>query len=196
MGPDKIYLKAWVFGLMLCLTGCGSANAPDLNTLFVNLSQSFTGIWYLVTAVAYVLGFLFVAKGVYALKVYGEMRTMTSNAGSFKTPATFMIVGAALIYLPNTVHTFMQSTFGYASPLDLTGAGGGVNQIATQAIFGFIQLVGVIAFIRGWIHIARAGDQHSQPGSFGRGLTHIIGGLLAINIVGARNVLFSTLGFS
>jgi intracellular multiplication protein IcmC len=47
----------------------------------------------------------------------------------------------------------------------------------------YIQLVGLIAFIRGWFIMAQAGAPGQQPGSISKGLVHIVGGIVAINFV-------------
>ena len=60
------------------------------------------------------------------------------------------------------------------------------------ALLGLVQVMGVIAFIRGWVLLGHAGEQNAQQGMFGKGLTHIIGGILAINIVGTKDLIWNT----
>lgn len=52
-----------------------------------------------------------------------------------------------------------------------------------DTIVQFIQLVGLISFIRGWFILSQAGGSGAQQGSFGKGIVHIIGGILAINFI-------------
>jgi len=48
----------------------------------------------------------------------------------------------------------------------------------------FIQLIGLIAFVRGWFILASVGSPGgAQQGAFSKGLIHIIGGVIAINFV-------------
>lgn len=47
----------------------------------------------------------------------------------------------------------------------------------------FIQMVGFIAFIRGWFIISHSTGTGAQQGAFGKGLIHLIGGVIAINFV-------------
>ena len=56
-----------------------------------------------------------------------------------------------------------------------------------------MQVVGVIAFIRGILLLNSAGGHNAQPGSVGKGLTFIVGGLMAINIYGTWQMLVNTL---
>jgi len=58
-----------------------------------------------------------------------------------------------------------------------------------------MQVIGVIAVIRGLLFLSKAGNQ-GQPGMAGRGITHLIAGILAINIYGTWQVLENSLGFA
>ena len=58
--------------------------------------------------------------------------------------------------------------------------------------FGFA-VVGIVAFIRGMIMLNKVGGQGAQPGTMGKALTHIVGGLLAINMWGFWEVIENTL---
>jgi intracellular multiplication protein IcmC len=92
----------------------------------------------------------------------------------------------------------MQSTFGASTtPLSYSDT---VNSAVLAAdvqiaILRLVQIIGVIAFIRGWLILAQSARQGSQP-VIGRALTHIIGGILAINIIGTKNVIWATFGLS
>jgi intracellular multiplication protein IcmC len=58
----------------------------------------------------------------------------------------------------------------------------------------FIQIIGLVAFIRGWMMIAKSASQGGhQQGGFGKGMMHIFGGVMAINIVSTLNVINQTL---
>lgn len=168
----------------------------DLTTFFQNLQSSYHGIWLLVTAFAYLAGAFFITMAVYQLKVYGEMRTMMTGHANIWKPLTYMFVGAGLMYLPTLFHAFMQSTFGYANYLPINYGQNDVivwgkqTYTITPAILGFVQIVGLIAFTRGWMMLVKISDQGSH-GGFGKAMTFIIGGLLCINIEGTKNLIFS-----
>jgi intracellular multiplication protein IcmC len=119
-----------------------------------------------------------------------------SSQHSLKGPLINFLVATALIYSPQMFATLMLTSFGYSSPLQYGGDIPGWADAGGKALIGLVQVIGVIAFIRGWLYIARLAGQGGQPGTFGKGLTHIIGGILAINIIGTKEVLFGTFGFS
>ena len=69
---------------------------------------------------------------------------------------------------------------------------GGNSQLGNAVVIIF-QTIGLYAFTRGWILIARAASQGQQPGGTGKGLMHVFGGVLAVNIVGTVELLKNTL---
>jgi intracellular multiplication protein IcmC len=190
-------LKYFIIVTSLCLSGCVSNTIPQAQTMLINLSNSLPDIWKLVTSIAYLMGFMFAVKGVHSLKVYGESRTMMSNQHNLKTPLIYFFVAGALLFSPTIYHSFLLTSFGTdaTTPLDYSNAPNGLSPLTIQAFYAMVQVSGLFAFFRGWLMIARTAEHSSQPGQFGKGLTHILGGLLAINIVGTKDMIFSTLGF-
>lgn len=172
-----------------------NSNADWLNNLALSLDQ----VYRLVTGSAYIIGCAFAFKALYSLKVYGELRTMMASNTSLKEPLTYLIVAAVFIYLPTAVDLFMQSTFDTSQILGYAQLPAGFSFTATNggyALLKLLQLIGIIAFIRGWVILARSTAQGSQPGGAGKGIIHIFGGVLMMNIVFTINVLYNTLGIS
>ena len=56
-----------------------------------------------------------------------------------------------------------------------------------------IQVIGVFAFVKGWVMIARSASQGQPPGGTGKGLMHVFGGILAMNIVATLQVVNNTI---
>lgn len=52
-----------------------------------------------------------------------------------------------------------------------------------NTVITFVQLVGFIAFVRGWFIISHTAEPNGQQGTFGKGLIHLIGGIISINFV-------------
>lgn len=178
---------------------CWIASQVDVLT---NIANSLVPVQRLITGGAYLIGCAFLFKAIYALKIYGESRTMMSNSASIKEPIIYAMVGALLIYFPSTFRLLMQSSFGYQNILQyapinsknsafdtLFGSGSAVGAPLTM----IIQVIGLVAFVRGWILIARSASQGQQPGGTGKGMIHVFGGMLAINIVGTINIINATL---
>lgn len=170
----------------------GGVSVPTAESMVANIATQVPAVMKLVTALAYVMGFYFIFYGLMKLKQYGEQRTQMSSDHSMMGPLILLTVGALLIYLPTTVQvgltTFWSnpSPYGYVTQTDEWGA-------LYKTVFLIIQLLGTIAFIRGLVILSGLSGQ-SQQGTFGRGMTHIIGGIFCINLYQFVQVVLSTLG--
>jgi intracellular multiplication protein IcmC len=182
-------------------TGGACWLASQVNIL-TNIANSMVPVQRLITGGAYLLGCAFLFKAIYSLKIYGESRTMMSSHTSVKEPVVYLIVGAVLIYFPTAFQALMQSTFGYQNILQYAPINS--NNHALDTLFGsgsavgrpltiIIQVIGLVAFVRGWVLIARSASQGQPPGGTGKGFVHVFGGILAINIVGTINMINNTL---
>lgn len=178
---------------------CWIASQADILT---NIAKTLEPVERLLTGAAYLIGVAFAFKAIYTLKVYGEARTMMSSNASIKEPLVYMMVAAIFIYFPTALGMVLQTTFGESSILQyapinsknstldtLFGGGSVVGRPLTM----LIQVVGLVAFIRGWVLIARSASQGQPPGGTGKGLVHVFGGILAINIVATLQIINNTL---
>lgn len=179
------------------VTGWLSSHANILNNIASNLAP----VEKLITGAAYLIGISFAFKALYSLKMYGEARTMMSSNTSMKEPLVYFAVAAIFIYFPTGLDIMLNSTFGDSNILSFTN---GSNNQTTNSLFGsgspvawalriIIQTIGLAAFVRGWILVARSASQGQPPGGTGKGLVHVLGGILAINIVGTVNMINNTI---
>lgn len=209
MLPDKQsrLLSSICLSLFLACLFCWgpafAAAAPaattDANTtlsaadMLVNFAKNIPNLMRMVTAVAYVMGLWFVIAGVIKLKHAGEMRTQMSHEHSLKGPMIYLSVGAALMYLPNAVQVGMSTFWTQPNPYGYLQEQDQWSEFFNTCYL-VVQLFGVIAFIRGLVILSHVGGQGGQHNSFGKGLTHIIGGILCINIYQFVQVIMITLG--
>lgn len=177
------------------LIQANTAYAVDAIEMLINLSNSLGAMMRLVAGAAYVIGFGFFFKALYHLKIYGELRTMMASQTSLKQPLTYMAIGVIFIYLPSALDLAMTSTYGEARMLGPDEWEGGTFSSAAgmNAIFLLVRFIGLVAFVRGWMLISKSA-QAGTPGNFGKGMTHIIGGVLGMNIVATANIMSATLG--
>lgn len=177
---------------------CWIASQADILN---NIANSLVPVQRLITGFAYLMGCAFIFKAIYSLKTYGEARTMMSSNTSMKEPVVYLVVGAVFIYFPTAFEILMQSTFGYQNILQYAPVNSGSpafdifssGSAAGRPLAILIQVIGLIAFVRGWVLIARSASQGQPPGGTGKGLVHVFGGILAINIVGTINMINNTL---
>ena len=183
--------------LPLLLTGCSasqSAASLDFEQMVINLANTMPSLLAMVSAAAYVLGFSLVLKGIYKLKEYGEMRTSMSSQTNLWPPMITLGIGTMLIYFVSTYEMGLATIFGTAeiSPIAYSNSSGSTEALV-GAVVSIMQVVGVIAFIRGLLLLNSAGNPGAQPGSIGKGITFAIGGILSINIYGTWQMLINTL---
>lgn len=185
-----------------CIGGSVECWIISQASILTNIGHSLIPIQKLITGGAYLIGCAFLFKAIYSLKMYGESRSMMSQSASAKEPILYLMIGAMLIYFPTTFEVMMMSSFGYANVLQYAPINS-KNQ-ALEALFGagsvvgeplcmLIQVIGLIAFVRGWVLIARSATQGQPPGGTGKGLIHVAGGVLAVNIVGTIDMINNTL---
>ena len=178
-------------------TGGNAATTMDALSMLANLSKSYPALTFMVTGLCYVIGMSLMIRAIYYLKVYGELRTMMSTQSSLKIPMTYMVAGAVFLFIPTAFQTMTMTVFGTSSMLGYENIDSSINPIVLRAVGGFVQLLGFVSFIRGWmILVANATSPGGGGASFGKGLTHIIGGLLLVNIYGVASVVWNTFGLS
>lgn len=171
--------------------------ALDVTSMLINLMDSINPIKRMVTGAAYIIGIAFALKALYSMKIYGELRTMMASQTSIKEPLTYMLCALMLIAIPTGIDVVNNTTFGTNVPIlpyTQFPTGGSPLGEGGEALIDFIQVLGAIAFIRGWVLLARSAGQGAPQGTYGKGLTHIIGGILAINVVATAQAVVNTFG--
>ncbi|HSX19580.1 MAG TPA: hypothetical protein VLG38_00460 [Gammaproteobacteria bacterium] len=188
-----------------------SLSAQDLQDILVHATSLLNPALRLLLAVSFVTGVWFVVKALLKFKSFAQPLTQTAQPGDFSGPMTYMLVGAVLIYIPTSTNVLSATFFG--SVPSMFGAGGAPNvkslgaasqllgyasvtlesQWATliDTVVYYMQFIGFLAFIRGWILIAHT--QHGQHDQMTKGIVHVVGGILAINFLPLVNAVINTL---
>lgn len=168
---------------------------PDIEKMMDTLNQNMPAVVQFMVAFSYVTGIWFVFSAIQELRLYGQARTMMPGNIHFTTPLTRFMAGVALIFLPGIIDISIWTLWGRGA--DILEYPTKVSDVWAPLIKGGISLVrvvGYISFIRGFILFTRAAKQNAQPGMASKATTHIIGGILAINIVGTINILKASFG--
>lgn len=179
----------------------------DLGTALENLTFAFEQLVNLVAAVSYVMGLYFIFRGIGMYKIFATQSFASAQKGEVAGPLVFLVVGAILMYFPSTLDSSLQTIFGGGGMKDmssaedmigystLTSSGENWKEISS-VLLKYMKLIGFIAFLRGWTILSKMGHSGAQPGSVGKGIVHIIAGILLINIVDTVNILADTFGFT
>lgn len=208
-------VRRWVsLGALLYFVSENAYAAPDLQAILTNVSKIIVPLTALVLLFSYIGGVWMIIHALTMMKKFGNM-SMQAQPGELGGPLIQLCVGAVLIYLPTSTDTFMTSLFGASDSIFGSGSGG-VNysnagsgaellgylptdsfaqQWASMAntLVLYIQFVGFLSFVKGWFILSKSGGQGGQQGSVAKGVTHILGGLVAINFIAAVNIISNTI---
>lgn len=170
----------------------------NIVNLLKNLNASMNQVWFMLVGLMYTLGIYFTVSAMFKLKKFGQRNAFMQVSASLIGPAATLLVGVMLMYFPTTLKVLLTSIYMEGAPetLAYSTKGAGFWTDAILSIREIIQVVGLIAFIRGWILIVRSAGENAPPGQAGKGTMHVLGGLMAINIVGTVNALTATVSGS
>lgn len=148
---------------------------PDLVTMLGNLSQSLQSVTYLIGGFSYLSGIILFLSGLMRLKkAYGSVGQ--SHESPLKAVA-FILAGAALFFLPTTIHVVSNTIFGSTSVLQYAQVN---KNDLLQSVGILIQTAGLIWFIRGCIMVLHANKSSGQDEGV-RGFFFLCAGVMAIN---------------
>ena len=179
-----------IFFTLALLITISNANAADvgIGTMFANFQGSAEAIIRLIKTSSYVIGLFLVAGSIFKFTQLGQGQM------TVKTPLMMFFSGIGIFALTGTVSIATQTlAMGNGPGSLLMPSAPGMNAAASAAMLGvltFIRMVGYLAFVRGFLML----NQHGQgkEGTLGRGLTHIFGGVAAINVTITAKILGNT----
>jgi len=194
MKINKKLASIFILFALVTLAGCSRVELPSggIQEMLQNLADNCEPLIKLAVASAYLIGFACIVSAMYKLRAYGEVRTMMPSNAQMAGPALKFMVGILLLFLPTVINLSVYSLW-HDHILEYPG-GSGWSASIEAAIFTVIKLFGVIAVVRGLILMARSSNQGAQPGTFTKGLVHLVGGIMAINIWGTLTTVSATLG--
>lgn len=180
-------------------TGC--TGTGSLDNMLVCFMGDVMGPLHIVTNFfAYVAGIIFIMIGI--SRLIKSAQDGARGPGGIGTVMTF-VAGGALISYNEIVRAFSTSLVGpgatktfakisYAKGA-MTTAEAEAAHSTISAVLQFVIIVGLISFVRG-IFIVRNVAEGNQQASIMAGVTHLIGGALAVNLGPLLNAVQTTLG--
>lgn len=205
----------YLFLLFSFLSENAYAASADLQTVLNNLSRIIVPLTAMVLVISYMAGVYMIIHGLSMMKKLGNISTAyQAQPGELGGPLVSIFVGAVLIYLPSSTDTFMESIFGttasifgFGSDINYANLGQGASLLGyvggdtfqqqwaslANTLVLYIQFIGLLSFIKGWFIISKAAAPGQQPGVMAKGITHIVGGIVAMNFVGAVNIISNTI---
>jgi intracellular multiplication protein IcmC len=139
----------------------------------------------LAEGVSVIAGIGLILGGIFALKRYGEQRSMMGQQHTLGKPLLLIICGSVLLLLPEMIPVFVSSIF-----VNLQDDSAGQNW-HMQGLYMFIRFLGLCSVIRGIIMLSKTGGQGGQPGARGKAFVHIFGGILLLHVETVKDLLTS-----
>ncbi len=184
---------------------CGEIAAPalatgGLDTIIQNFVNNIKNpMMALVSTLSVVMGLYLIFRGL----LKGTKVGSDPRAGATHAIMANLLVGAVLVSLGTILSTMLQTVFGDSSISSFSGinwtnvtaenANTEAIDDTVTAVLTFVQVIGAIAFLRGWLMIKNAVEGTAQV-TVPQGLTHVIGGTMAINIGAMLTVFDRTFG--
>ena len=200
-GPSNIGTPLdWVNGGFFDFLGQAddASTGLDMADVFNNLALQIDPIKNFLIVLCYVVGVGLSIAAVMKLKKYGTRTAFMSVEMSMVGPFLQFFIGVGLFYMPYFISAINLTIFtssGVQNELGYSVSGVDYNTYI-EPVLGIIQIIGIIAFMRGWLLLAKATNPGQQPGAISKGVTHIVGGILAVNIRTFITVIYQTLGLS
>lgn len=183
--------------MLLALMAPMTSFAIDAGQVLANINDQIPYLFTVVSAVAYITGGFFLVRGMMKLKEFGESHGRSAGQHmSLAGPASFIAIGAMLIYLPQTKDALLMTVYGTneVSPYSGYATAPANSEQLMEVLIKIVQFVGFISFVRALILFHKVGNNQGQPGTFNKGLSHAVGGAIAMNIVTFINIITNTLG--
>lgn len=175
-----------------------STTGLDMAQVFSNIGMQVDPIMNFLVVLCYVVGVGLSVSAVMKLKKYGTRTAFMSVEMSMVGPLIQFVIGVALFYSPTFISSLNLTIFSSSGvEYELSYTSSTVDyDTYVEPVLGVIQIIGMIAFIRGWVMLSKATNPGQQPGAISKGITHVVGGLLAVNIRTFITVVYQTLGLS
>ena len=186
--------------------GCGAGGAGGGGTGLDGMMSGFIDniknpIQSVVALTAFLSGLFMMVRGLMKASKFG----FDPKANSVHSVLTHIGFGALLMTIGDNLDMMLESVFGnhdksggsVISWGGLSALSGGVSSQFTTAVnaaLTFVQLIGCIAFVRGWLIMKKVVEGGHGNVTMAQGITHILGGVLAINIGGFLLLMDTTFG--
>jgi len=191
-------------GTTSCTPGAVAAldSGGQLDVIFTNLITNIRDpMQTALSVLCVIMGVFMIAKGLLRASKYG-----TDQKATIPNIAVSLIVGAILISAGQMMDVMVASVTGGLAKENAANFGGinwskftgdsstdyTVMNNVVKAVLTFVQIIGMIAFIRGWMIIKTAVE--GGQGTIAQGATHIIGGAMSINIHAMLEIFNRTFG--
>jgi hypothetical protein len=157
--------------------------------LLTNILASLPAVWDIIIAMMAGFGIFAVIYGIAMAAKVGAPGSSTSGVGAIAT----IVIGALFVNISFFMNFMSYSIFNttYSTGLTYRSSQSGSFGLYIDVAMGMISIVGLYSFGRGLWLAHRTSDDKQH---FWSAVTHIIGGILAVNIVATISLFGATVG--
>ncbi len=179
---------------MMPVAAYAATSTDDITTWMRNLETHLPAVLKLLVAASYVMGVCFIVMAIMKLKMFGQSSMYAAQQHSILGPLVYFGVGAMLIYFPSLIDVAIWTFWDYGADY-VMGRSVSINSWdgLLQPVVAIVRIIGYISFLRGMLLLARFGQQSAQPGTLGKAIFHLVGGILAVNVLGAWDIVSGTI---
>lgn len=197
----SIYGASASGGALVCGAPGMTGGASTLDVMLANFVGNIKApLISLVSLIAIVAGLFMVVNGLVKASKHG----IDARTYSVHSILTNIVFGALLMTIGDNLNVMLASVFGdttlgtssvinWSYAASLAGGASAQFQTAVTAALTFVQIIGVIAFVRGWLVMKKVVEGGGNV-TMAQGITHIVGGVLAINVFSFLEIMNSTFG--
>ena len=185
----------FIVAILLPICGASYGLSVDLNSMLSALKDNAEPIIKFTMATAYVIGFWFIVSAIADIKKVGQSISSQQQMG-VSGPVVKMVIGALLLYLPSTIDVGIVTFWGSegSNVVSYVADSGDLFAPIKEGAVAIVRVIGYISLVRGLVILSKSVEQGTQQGTFSKGITHVIGGILAINVVGTIRIIGNSLG--
>lgn len=174
----------------------------DVGSVVLALASQADAVIVLIQAVAVIVGLVFIVQALLRLvKASKSGGQQGGGVGGLSQPLLGIILGSCLINFGFTVSSMVETIFGdtveyshIVSYSQQVNYGVGEWKLVIQGLAALVAVFGAYAIFEGFLFWKKCADGNSGEDYFRKGLTHILGGAAAVNIVGTISLLTDTAG--
>lgn len=161
-----------------------SGTKQELGQVLINISQNvLPNITGFLSGLTVVAGIIFIFLAMFKLKHLADFRNMMMGQQEVGKAIGLIVLGGVFIWMPFMIDAFTYSMFGMtAGGLQQKYPIAGGSSGYYIAFYRLMQVVGLVSFVRGWFILAGAVKGQHQPGTFGKAVTHMLSGVVLINL--------------
>lgn len=180
--------------VLLFLNGCsGVTTDANFEKILTTIGSNIDPIRYLLFGFAFLTGIAFIFSAIVKFKAIG-MGHHQQPQSNITGALVQLLIGVLFLSLPTFINVSLYTIWGGKSIFTGFGETTQLSWLTYDVVFRVVELFGYFAVIRGLFILNKSSHPGGQHETFGKGMVHLIGGILCINVGNTIQLLRNTFG--